>query len=152
MLLFSMLLLGIIFLNRFQSPFSADDTLAVQTLEQKTKFTIQQKIVQPLVDTTFMKINKLSDETPQPVEENQISYDISDISNSFKNADINDARKEGYPQIAKFYTMQLEDKKWIAKKMENIKEWEKQFEDCSIGYQNKKNQLINKQNAYRSRQ
>ncbi|WP_292009651.1 type VI secretion system transmembrane protein TssO [Chryseobacterium sp.] len=151
MLLTSLLLLGIIFLKAFESPFSTSDMLAIQTLEQKSKFDQQQKIVQPLLDSTFNQISKLTDEVPQPFEENNIRYGINDIANSFENANVNDLRKEGYPQVAQFYKMYFDDKKIISKKSENIKVFEKQFQDCSIGFKEKKDQLIQRENALKSR-
>ncbi|KQT16989.1 hypothetical protein ASG31_11535 [Chryseobacterium sp. Leaf404] len=148
MLLLALLLLGIIFLHQFRSPFSETDILKVQTLEQKNKFDIQQKVTQPIVDTTFSKIVSLSEENPDPVKESQIEYDISTIRNSFENAGINDERKVGYPLIAEFYKMFLEDKKWLVKKKENIKKYEKQYDDCTIGYQQRKDQLIDRRNSF----
>ncbi|MBD8082493.1 type VI secretion system TssO [Chryseobacterium caseinilyticum] len=151
MLLLALILLGIIFLNNFRSPFSETDMLKVQTLEQKNKFDIQQKITQPIVDSTFAKIASLSEENPDPVKESQIDYDISTIKNSFENASINDDRKVGYPVIAEFYKMFLEDKKWLAKKKENVIKYEKEYEECTIGFQKNKDQLIDRRNSYNNR-
>ena len=151
MLLAAMIFLGIIFLKGFESPFSSSDMIAIQTLDQKSKFDQQQKIVQPLMDSTFTQINKLTDEAPQPFEENNIRYGINDIANSFENAGVTDLRKQAYPQIAQFYKMYFDDKKLISKKSENIKIFEKQFQDCSIGFKEKKGQLFQRENALKSR-
>ncbi|WP_312077206.1 type VI secretion system TssO [Chryseobacterium sp.] len=151
MLFMALIFLGIIFLHNFKSPFSPNDILKVQTLEQKNKFDIQQKVTQPLVDSTFTKIVALSEETADPVKENQIEYDINTIRNSFLNANINDERKVGYPLIADFYDMFLKDKKWLVKKKENVKRYEKQYEECTIGYQQIKDQLIDRRNAFNAR-
>jgi len=150
MLILALFFLGIVFLNKFHSPFSSEDTLTVQTLQQKNKYDIQQKTTLPLVDSTFAKIVALSAENPDPVKENQIDYDINIIRNSFENAEINDARKIGYPMISDFYKMFLEDKKWISKKKENIKKLEKEYELCTIGYQQRKDQLIDRRNAFKN--
>lgn len=151
MLIAAMVLLSIIFLKGFESPFSSADVTSLQTLEQKSKFDNQQKVVQKLLDSTFTKITKLTDEVPQPFEENEIKYGINDIQNSFENANVNDLRKQAYPQIAQFYKMYFDDKKRISKITENIKNFEKQFEDCSIGFKEKKQNLIQRENALKLR-
>ena len=43
--------------------------------------------------------------------------------------------------------MYFEDKKIAAKKTENIKLFEQQFEECSIGFKEKEQQLAQKKNA-----
>lgn len=150
MLLLALVFLGIVFLNKFHSPFSEEDVITVQTLQQKSKYDTQQKVILPIVDSTFNKIVSLSSENPDPVRENQIDYDISILRNSFENAQINDTRKVGYPLIADFYKMFLEDKKWLSKTKENIKRLEKDYENCTIGYQDKKGQLISRRNALKN--
>lgn len=151
MLLITLVLLGIITLRNFIGPFASNDLLETQMLEQKNKFLRQQAIVAPFLETSFLKINILKQETPQPFAESDIKNSINSIANSFENADVYDTRKEGYVQIAQFYKMYFEDKKIAAKKTENIALFEKQFEECSIGFKDKEHQLAQKQNAILSR-
>lgn len=151
MLFAAILFLGIIFLKGFESPFSDEDIISVQNLEQKAKFDQQQKATQRVLDSTFTQINRLTNEVPQPFEENNIMNGINDVANSFENADVLDIRKEAYPQIAKFYKMFFDDKKVISSKTENIKNFEKQFEECSIGFKEKKSQLFQRENALKAR-
>ncbi|AZA53642.1 type VI secretion system transmembrane protein TssO [Chryseobacterium sp. G0201] len=151
MLFAALIFLGIIFLKGFESPFSDEDIISVQNLEQKAKFDQQQKVTQRVLDSTFTQINRLTNEVPQPFEENNIMNGINDVANSFENANVTDIRKEAYPQIAKFYKMFFDDKKVISSKTENIKNFEKQFEECSIGFKEKKSQLFQRENALKAR-
>ena len=120
-------------------------------LEQRNKFAKQQTLVAPLLETSYRKINVLQLATPQPFAENDIKNSINDVANSFENTNIYDTRKEGYLQIAQFYKMYFEDKKIAAKKTENITLFQKQFEECSIGFKEKEQQLSQKKNAILSR-
>jgi len=152
MLIAALIFLGIIFLKGFDSPFSDEDMISIRNLEEKAKFDQQQKFTYKLMDSTFSQINRLSDEAPQPFEENNIMYSINDIANYYENNNgIADIRKDAYPQIAKFYKMYFNDKKIIASKTENIKSFEKQFEECSIGFREKKSQLFERENALKAR-
>lgn len=151
MLFAALIFLGIIFLKGFESPFSDEDIISVQNLEQKAKFDQQQKVTQRVLDSTFTQINRLTNEVPQPFEENNIMNGINDVANSFENANVTDIRKEAYPQVAKFYKMFFDDKKVISSKTENIKNFEKQFEECSIGFKEKKSQLFQRENALKAR-
>ena len=85
-------------------------------------------------------------------EENNIVYGINDVVSFFQNGEnINDIRKDAYPQIAKFYKMYFNDKKIVSSKTENIKSFEKQFDECSIGFKEKKSQLFQRETALKSR-
>lgn len=147
LLFFAVLLLSIIILYRYESPFSNSDILAIQTLQEKSKFDERQKVAQPVIDSTFNKIEKISIENPNPLLENEIRYSINDIANIFETVNITDPRKESYKQIAQFYKMYVEDKNIAGKKNENIKIFTKQFDDCSIGFKEMKNQKLQRDNA-----
>jgi len=121
--------------------------LAIQTLEEKAKFDNRQKMAQPVVDSTFNKIEKVSVEDQNPLQENEIRYSINDIANIFETVNITDPRKQSYVQIAQFYKMYMEDKNVAGKKNENIRIFTKQFEDCSIGFRERKNQKLQRDNA-----
>lgn len=150
MLLAALLFLGIIFLKRFKSPFSEDDIIAIQKLEQKAKFDQQQKLTQRLQDSTFVQITRLTDETTEPFVENTIQTNINDINNSF-GPDFIDIRKDAYPQIAQFYKMYFEDKKIISRTTEDIKLFQKQYQDCLIGLKETKDRVFQRQNALKER-
>jgi len=152
MLFTALIFMGILFLRGYQSPFSDSDIVSVQMLEEKAKFDQKQKSSYKVLDSTFSMINKLTDAAPQPFEENNIMYGINDVAGFYKNGEeINDIRKEAYPQIAEFYKMYFNDKKIISSKTENIKNFEKQFEECSIGFKEKKSQLFQRETALNSR-
>lgn len=147
LLFLAVLLLSVIILYRWESPFNNSDTLAIETLEEKVKFDDRQKVAQPVIDSTFNKIEKVSAENQNPLLENEIRYSINDIANIFETVNITDPRKESYKQIAQFYKMYVEDKIIAGKKNENIKIFTKQFEDCSIGFKERKNQKLQRDNA-----
>lgn len=152
MLFAALIFLSIIFLKGFQSPFSDEDIVSVQILEEKAKFDQKQKYSYKTMDSTFSMINKLTDQAPQPFVENNIMYGINDVANYFENGDnIIDIRKDAYPQIARFYKMYFNDKKIISSKTENINNFEKQFEECSIGFREKKSQLFDRATALKAR-
>jgi hypothetical protein len=152
MLFAALIFMGIVFLRGFQSPFMDDDIVSIQMLEEKAKFDQNQKQSFKVMDSTFSMINKLTDEAPQPFVENNIMYGINDVASYYQNGDnINDIRKEAYPQIAKFYKMYFNDKKIISSKTENIKTFEKQFDECSIGFKEKRSQLFQRETALQSR-
>jgi len=147
LLFFAVLLLSVVILYRAESPFNNSDILAIQTLEEKAKFDERQRIAQPVIDSTFNKIEKVSTDDRNPLQENEIRYSINDIANIFETVNITDPRKQSYIQIAQFYKMYMEDKDVAGKKNENIKTFTKQFEDCSIGFKERKNQKLQRDNA-----
>lgn len=147
MLLLGVVFLSIIFLNKFSSPFGDSDSISIKTLQQKSIFDNRQKSMQPLVDSTFIKLRRLSSEKPQPVEENELRYEIDDINNAFSDVIITDTRKNNYPLIAKYYKMYYDDKKIIVKKNENLKTFTKQFEECIIGMKDMQQQINLRKNA-----
>lgn len=147
MLLLGVVFLSIIFLNKLNSPFGDSDSISIKTLQQKSIFDNRQKSMQPIVDSTFIKLKKLSSEKPQPVEENELRYEIGDINDAFSDVIITDTRKNNYPLIAKYYKMFYDDKKIIVKKNENLKTFTKQFEDCTIGMKDMQQQINLRKNA-----
>ncbi|ASW74486.2 hypothetical protein IQ37_13255 [Chryseobacterium piperi] len=150
MLLAAIIFLGIIFLKRFKSPFSDEDILSIQKLEEKAKFDQQQKLTQRLVDSTFVQIQKLTNETTEPFVENTIQTGINDINGSF-GVDIIDIRKDAYPQIAHFYKMYFEDKQIISSTTEDIKLFEKKYQECMIGLKEKRDRVSQRANALKDR-
>ena len=151
MLVAAMLFLGIIFLKGFVSPFSDEDVRGIQNLEQKAEFEKHQKIVLPIMDSTYTMITKLTSDGPQPFAENNIQLGVNDLNSYFSNNEIIDIRKDAYPQIAKFYKMYFDDKKIIATTTEDIKIFEKQVEDCRIGYKDKQNKIYEREKELKSR-
>ncbi len=97
-------------------------------------------------------ITKLTDEAPQPFVENNIFVGVNDLNDYFKRRDnIIDTRKDAYPQIAKFYKMYYEDKKVISTTSEDIKRFEKQVEECRIGFKDKQDKIYQRQSELKAR-
>ena len=138
MLIFVVALLAIIFLYKYTSPFSNSDIIAIQTLQNKSAFEKQQAALKPLVDSTFIKTRKLSLDETNFLKENDIKYDINTIDTSLDNLPVSDPRKKIYSQISKFGLMYLNDKGSAVGKNNNIKLYTKQYEDCSIGYRDRR--------------
>lgn len=151
MLLAALIFLGIIFLKGYESPFSDEDVRGLQSLEQKEAFERQQKILQPEMDSTYVMISKIKDKSPEPFVENNIYNGINGLASYFHGNDVMDIRKDAYPQIAKFYKMYFEDKKVISTTTEDVKKFEKDVEDCRIGFKNTQDRLYERNNAMRER-
>jgi hypothetical protein len=152
MLFAAMIFLGILFLKGYDSPFSDEDVRGIQNLEQKSKFEQHQKFILPIMDSTYSMITKLTDVPPEPFVEDHIGLGINDLQNYFDvNNDVTDVRKDAYPQIAKFYKMYFDDKKVISSTTQDIKIFEKQVEDCRIGFKDKQNRIFQRENVLKSR-
>lgn len=151
MLVAAMIFLGIIFLKGFDSPFSDEDVRGLQNLEQKAAFESQQKILQPVMDSTYTMISKISDKSPEPFVEDNIINGVNGLASHFHGNDVMDIRKDGYSQISKFYKMYFDDKKVISTTSEDIKRFQKEVEDCRIGFKSKQDHLYERENALRAR-
>lgn len=151
MLVTAMLFLGVIFLKGFESPFSDEDVRGIQNLEQKAEFEQHQKVVLPIMDSTYTMITKLTDDGPQPFIENNIQLGVNDLNSYFNSTDVVDIRKDAYPQIAKFYKMYFDDKKVISTTSEDIKIFQKQVDECRIGFKDKQNKLYQREQDLKAR-
>jgi hypothetical protein len=152
MLIAALLFLGILFLKGFRSPFSDEDITVIQNLDEKAKFDQKQKLSYKTLDSTFSMINRLTDQPPEPFVENNIQYGINDVASYFQMGDnIDDIRKDAYPQIAEFYKMYFNDKRIISSKTENIKNLERQSDECAVGFKEKRGQLFQKETMSKSR-
>ncbi|MBB1149219.1 hypothetical protein H4K35_03575 [Myroides sp. NP-2] len=151
LLLLTQLILGLIFLSSYQSPFSTIALMDAELLEQKNLFNAKQKEVEPFVVETFQKISELKENMPQPQVENDLLRRMETMAHFFNHSNSYDPRKEGYRQIGDFYQMYFEDKKIQARKSENIQHFRKEFEECSIGFKDKEQQLIQRKNIQMSR-
>ncbi|MDR3023327.1 type VI secretion system transmembrane protein TssO [Chryseobacterium sp.] len=151
MLVTAMLFLGVIFLKGFESPFSDEDVRGIQNLEQKAEFEHHQKIVIPIMDSTYAMITKLTNDGPQPFIENNIQLGVNDLNSYFSSTDVIDIRKDAYPQIAKFYKMYFDDKKVISTTSEDIKVFQKQVDECRIGFKDKQNKLYQREQDLKAR-
>jgi len=152
MLFAAMIFFGILFLKGYDSPFSDEDVRGIQNLEQKSKYEQHQKLILPIMDSTYSMITKLTDVAPEPFVEDNIALGINDLENYFNSKnDITDVRKDAYPQIAKFYKMYFDDKRIISSTTEDIKKFEKQVEDCRIGFKDTQNRLFQRETALKSR-
>jgi len=151
MLIAALVFLGIIFLKSFSSPFSDEDTNALQILDQKVKFAQQQKVGLVLIDTAYARVNRLSTEINQNADKREAEYAIQDVANTYQNFVVNDARKTAFPQIGMFFKMYMFDKDRIMKMNETTKTFEKQFEDCQLGYKEKSQNLRERNNALNTR-
>ena len=146
-----LLVMSLLFLRKFDSPFSRTNVLSLQMLEQRNKFAARQAAVVPIVDNTFRKISVLSRDSIQPFTESDIKTSINEVANAFEGVDIYDNRKEGYYQIAQFMKMYFDDKVLVAKKTENIARFEKELNECLSGFKDNQQRLSQMKNAILSR-
>jgi len=123
----------------------------MQILEQKKKFEKLQNDIQPFLQKTYSKIDALPPSGFQSFTEADIKNNINQVANASTDELIADPRKESYYQIALYYKMYFEDKKITGKKADNIILFEKEFMECSIGFQNKEQQLAQRKAAMAAR-
>ncbi len=147
LLVVTVMLLWLVFLRNYTSPFSDDHAYELQMLEHKMKFAQMQKQMEPLLSTTFLKVNALPLKEIAPFAEADIKNDINEIASLIQNDKVSDPRIEAYYQVAQFYKMYFEDKKIAGKKCDNITLFEKQFTECNIGFKDKEQQLAQKKAA-----
>nr|WP_314494274.1 type VI secretion system TssO [uncultured Chryseobacterium sp.] len=151
MLLAAMLFLGIIFLNGFESPFNSSDVLTLKRLEQKSKFDTEQKNIQAIVDSTFMKISSLDAENSEAMKIHDIEKNTDFILSTKKRFPTPDERIEGYPLIGDFYIMYMEDKTTVKNMTEDVKRLEVTLKNCETGYKTNEQRLFEKNIALKSR-
>ncbi len=151
MLLAAMIFLGIIFLNKFESPFDSSDVVSLKRLEQKAQFDLEQKKIQSVVDSTFTKISHLDTENPDAMTVHDIEKNTDFISSTNKRFSTPDERVEGYPLIADFYDMYMDDKNMITYMTEDVKRLEATVKDCEMGYKQNEQRLFDRANALRSK-
>lgn len=151
LLLAATVILGIIFLRNYDSPFSNETSYEMQMLEQKNKFAQLQNDIYPFLQKTYNKIDVLPMKDLQPYTETDIKNNINEIANALNDDKVFDPRKEAFLQIAQYYKMYFDDKKIAGKKADNILLFEKQFTECSIGFKDKEQQLAQKKAAISSR-
>lgn len=147
MLVIATILLAIIFLPRYRSPFSEADITTIQLLEQKAKFEQQQKLSFPVIDSAFAKINKLPIEDISAVDLRDSRDYVRDIGTFSENTVINDPRRESFAQVSSFYKMFYTDKEAAANKNKNIKYFKEQYEECNDGYVRKRSEVSQRNNA-----
>lgn len=151
MLMASMIFLGIIFLNRFDSPFSASDIVTLDRLEEKAKFDAEQKKIQKIVDTTFSQISRLNSDIPDVMVTHDIERNTDYIRGTKKRFSTDDNRIDAYPQIAKFFEMYFNDKKTVTNISLDTKNFQARTQECIVGYKNKEQRLFERDNAIRSK-
>ena len=141
MLVFAVLILSFIVLNKAGNPFSEADMHSGMILQDKIKFNEAQKSIKKKMDSTFVRIDKMDPEKVTPVEMNDIEIGISEINRTFEGATTTDPRRGSYPQVAKFYEMYYQDKKSILTLKDNIQQFDRQLQDCMIRFNDKKQQI-----------
>lgn len=150
MLLIAVILLAMIFLPRYRSPFSDADLATIQTLEQKAKYEQHQKLSYAVLDSAFSRTNKLPAENISPVDSRDIRDFVNDIATFAENNTVNDPRREGFTQIAQFYKMFYTDKETAANKAKNLKFFQEQYEECNDGYVRKRQEINEYNNSVRN--
>ncbi|SFI49717.1 type VI secretion system TssO [Halpernia frigidisoli] len=147
MMLITILILSVITLRKFSSPFSDADLHSVLVLQEKSKFDEAQKSMQKTIDSTFVKLDKLDPEKYDPIKENDIDIGISDIGNAFKITSVTDPRQKGYAKIANFYKMYQLDKQDMHNTAENVVLFKQQYDNCLINVKEKSQQMYQRENA-----
>lgn len=144
LLLITLVILSFVFIGARKKDTVETIAFEVSLLQQHNYYIKKQDEIYPFLERTFNKINEMRVDKNQAFIQNDIQNDISNISAIQNNAQYKDPRFEDYKQVALFFKMFFNDKIKIARKNENVALFEKQFADCSIGYKEKEQQLVQK--------
>lgn len=141
MMLVTILILSVITLRKYHSPFSDADLHSVSELKEKSLFDEAQNSMQKKIDSTFAKLDKMDPAKFDPMEDNDIDVGISDISNAFKMTTVTDSRQKGYEKIAGFYKMYQLDKKEMLITTENVDLFKQQYDNCVMNVKDRAQQM-----------
>lgn len=128
LLLVTILIISVITLRNFNSPFLNSKLDDVSKLNEKSKFDAAQKDYLKNMDSTFAKISKLDPDHYNQLDEFDITEDIKKIDNALTT--FSDPRKEAYPIIADYYRMYLSDKENFRLTQKNIENLKLMYDDC----------------------
>ncbi|WP_131535984.1 type VI secretion system TssO [Pedobacter nototheniae] len=134
------ILMALIF-RKSPNPFSTASYSDVSFINQEQFFLEKQKEAVPLYDSVLVKIEGLQNVPTNLVLEIDIKNQINTLNSYYENLSNRDPRFIGFKQMAVFEKMHFEDMLVMKKKMENIKLFQSQLDQCQIGYKDKETRL-----------
>lgn len=131
--LISSLVIWMVFRNRdsFTAPAPGFESSYVQ---QSKEFAERQDEAVPMYDTLFSRIASLQGSPGNPILETDIMTGINSLNAMNENLPTKDARFVGFHQMALFLKLYFEDMMVLKKKMENIRHFQEELNQCEIGY------------------
>jgi hypothetical protein len=151
LMLAAVCIITFVLLHRKTTPFKDSLVYEMQLLEQQKNFRQKQKDVLPYMEKTFVRIDEMPLTHVQSFLEDDIKISIANLVSASNDGHVNDARKDGFSQAGKFYSMYAEDRKIAGKKMENIALFEDEFTKCNIDFKENEQQLAQKKAAMAAR-
>ena len=94
-----------------------------------------------IVDSLFNKISKYQPMLNAVYEENDIEYLINELANIYEKHSW-DIRYKSFLHLSQFYSMWFSDKKELWYTRDNIMRIRQNLEECEIGLNTKKNELL----------
>ena len=115
---------------------------AIKKMERIRSFQSVQSEQAAAVDSISSKIRNFNLTIQARYEEDDIKHHLNNIKDLYEKND-HDKRYKIFYQVADFYNMWFADKKELWSREQNIVEFKKNLEDCSIGLQKKKDESKN---------
>jgi hypothetical protein len=114
---------------------------AIAKMSRMKEYQDSQSQAATMVDSLYNKINKFQPMVTAVYEENDIMFMINELKNIY-DQHAWDVRYKSFNHVSLFYAMWFDDKKDLWAKRDNITHIKRNLEECEIGLQNKKNDLM----------
>ena len=114
---------------------------AISKMSRMKDYQDSQSHAEVMVDSLYSKINHFQPMVTAVYEENDIVFMINELKNIY-DQHAWDVRYKSFNHLSLFYSMWFDDKKDLWSKRDNIIRIKKNLEECEIGLQNKKNDLL----------
>lgn len=114
----------------------------IQKMDRVRQFQSDQSDAMLMIDSLQTKIARYNPAVHAVYEENDILFMINDLKAVYEKQAW-DTRYKPFLHLSEFYMMWFADKKDLWSKNENIKKFKQNLEECEIGLNSKKNELIN---------
>ncbi|WP_443939955.1 type VI secretion system TssO [Pedobacter sp. MW01-1-1] len=136
-----MTILVVLIFRKNPNPFASVNYADLSFVEQEGYFLKKQKEVVPMYDSVFVKIEGMQNTPSNLVLEIDIKNQINNLHAYYDDSHNRDPRFMGFKQMALFEKMHFEDMIIMKKKLENIRLFQAQLDQCQIGYKDKETRL-----------
>jgi hypothetical protein len=114
---------------------------AISKMERIREYQHIQSRTMPVVDSLYHKISKYRPMVNAVYEENDIEFMINELKNIYEQHSW-DVRYKSFLHVSQFYSMWFTDKKDLWYTKDNIARLRQNLEECEIGLNTKKNELL----------
>lgn len=123
--------------------FGYKDTIIKKTQRQKGFQVVQQDYIRSC-DSLFRRIEEFNPGVNASYEESDIKFLINDMRSVYERNSL-DERYKVFLHVSLFYDMWFSDKKKLWSKKENVRQFERNLQECEIGLQKREDELKNRQ-------